>query len=554
MIGIALSFPSGRFHATAWGRHVNEGAPEWPPSPWRFLRALIATWKGKLDDKLGQPDVEVLLRALIAPPQFVLPPASAAHTRHYMPWFKGWKPEEPDKAKTLVFDTFVGLPRHARLVMLWPDAMLSSRQREQLELLLKNLNFFGRAESWCSARLLGDGEAAEAVAAVNCQTIDGAALPPDAEIVRVLCAHPDTAFANQYTPKREHTSGRGKAKTTVLTPVYDPDWHLCLETLQLHKDKWSDPPGSRWIAYARQQDCFKVEPVRRATRPTTARRMQVARFALDSAVLPLVTESLPVAESARRMLMGIYGRRFPAPDGSRGLSPIFSGKTADGQPLQGHGHAYYLPTDEDNDGRLDHLTIVATEGFNDQELKALDRLRELKSREREQSGHPLRVLLLGLGPLDDYQPPPLRSSQVWVSATPFVAQRHLKKRGTKRDPKELWDCPQNFLAAVLREELARLIGRRPDLKDLQPDAIRIKPLTDEHGVFRIGPRERALRPIQFKRFRQKRSDDGGNRPAGSFQIDFGRNVLGPIALGHSCHFGLGLFVPHDPGAFPRVSG
>jgi hypothetical protein len=168
---------------------------------------------------------------------------------------------------------------------------------------------------------------------------------------------------------------------------------------------------------------------------------------------------------------------------------------------------------------------------------------ELKSGDREQSGHPLRVLLLGLGQLDDYQPSPLRSSQVWVSATPFVAQRHLKKRGTKRDLRELWHCPQNFLATVLREELARLIGRRLDLADLSLEAIEIEPVVDEHGVFRIG----TLRPIQFKRVRQKRSDDGGSRPAGSFRLDFGREASGPIALGHSCHFGLGVFVPGDSG-------
>jgi len=67
MIGISVSFPSGRFHATPWGRHVNEGATEWPPSPWRFLRALVAAWKRKLDDQLRQADVEKLLRALKAP-------------------------------------------------------------------------------------------------------------------------------------------------------------------------------------------------------------------------------------------------------------------------------------------------------------------------------------------------------------------------------------------------------------------------------------------------------------------------------------------------------
>lgn len=39
---LKLRFPGGRYHATPWGHHVNEGLIEWPPSPWRLLRALIA--------------------------------------------------------------------------------------------------------------------------------------------------------------------------------------------------------------------------------------------------------------------------------------------------------------------------------------------------------------------------------------------------------------------------------------------------------------------------------------------------------------------------------
>ena len=44
MIAISLRFLTGRFHATPWGHHVNEGVVEWPPSPWRLLRALVATF------------------------------------------------------------------------------------------------------------------------------------------------------------------------------------------------------------------------------------------------------------------------------------------------------------------------------------------------------------------------------------------------------------------------------------------------------------------------------------------------------------------------------
>lgn len=37
--------------------------------------------------------------------------------------------------------------------------------------------------------------------------------------------------------------------------------------------------------------------------------------------------------------------------------------------------------------------------------------------------------------------------------------------------------------------------------------------------------------------------DGRWRLAEAFRLTFRHPVRGPLALGHSCHFGLGLFVP-----------
>jgi CRISPR-associated protein Csb2 len=245
--------------------------------------------------------------------------------------------------------------------------------------------------------------------------------------------------------------------------------------------------------------------------------------------------------------MGIFGRRFQTVEGERPISFIFSGKDAQGKPLTGHGHAYYLPTDEDNDGRLDHLTIIASEGFGSRELQAIDRLREIKSREREESGHPLGVLLLGLDTIEKFQSGPIRESCEWVSATPFLSPRFAKARGTKRDAPELLRSPREFVIATLREEIARLIKRRPDLADIHPQAIKIHTLLDESDNFRLGRAQggAGLRPIQFKRFRQKRGDDGGRRFTGAFRLVFPRAIRGPVALGHSCHFGLGLFMPAE---------
>jgi CRISPR-associated protein Csb2 len=542
MIGIALRFPSGRFHATPWGRHVNEGAPEWPPSPWRLLRGLVATWKRKLASAPDQPLFEAVIRSMAEPPQFVLPPAATGHTRHYMPKRGPCETDSP----VMVFDAFVILPKEEEIVTLWPKLELPSEQNAALRALLEHLSTLGRGESWCAGRLLSQNEAARALERVNCRQLNSI-VDPGQEVVRILCAEPETAFTAERFWRVERR-GKDKVKETRkrVAPEYDPDWHLCAETLWLHEERWSDPPGSQWVQYVRPRDCFKVAPTSVARRsPRAEHRFQVARFALDSTVLPLVTDTLRVAEDARRNIMGIFGRLFQNPDGSKGASAVFSGKDAEGRAREGHLHTYYLPTDENGDGHLDHLTLFAAEGFGDRELRVLDRLREIKSRERDESGHPLRVLLLGFGHANDYHPGPLQPSREWISVTPFVAPRHPKPRGTKRDAPEVLRNPSDFLSAALLEEIERLFARRPELSRMTAAAVRVELLLDEAGNFRLCRDARHLgwRPIQFRRFRQKPNDDGGRRPAGAFRLTFEASITGPIALGHSCHFGLGLFVP-----------
>src|SRR5947208_12977915 len=85
MTVLELRFPAGRYHATPWGRHVNEGAVEWPPSPWRILRALIAVWHRKLAKEIPESSVRSLIERLTELPVFHLPKASLGHTRYFMP-------------------------------------------------------------------------------------------------------------------------------------------------------------------------------------------------------------------------------------------------------------------------------------------------------------------------------------------------------------------------------------------------------------------------------------------------------------------------------------
>lgn len=535
MISVSLRFVGGRYHATPWGRHVNEGAVEWPPSPWRILRALVAIWKRTLPE-LGQDEVEPIFRALATLPQFLLPPAATGHTRHYMPWFK----KGPDD-RTLVFDAFVVVPRDAALIVRWPDATLEDAQREILSRILANLNTLGRSESWCEASLLDEDVAGERPAAgtwLVSKPLDGQGAPPDSEIVRVLCPDPDRAFAHdRVVARRPEGRGRNSRTSEQRSPVYDPVWNLCVETLQLHREGWSDPPGSHEVRYVRPRDCFKLDPSARARiRARGETRIQVARFALDSSVLPLVPDTLPVAEAARRALMGLYGR-LTEQEGIRGRSAVLSGKDERGDPLTDHlhSHAYYLPSDDDGDGRLDHLTIFARAGFGRDERRAIDGLREFKLSWSGDERYPIRVLLLSLSTHDEYARGPQRVSRTWVSATPYIAARYAKTRGREGIDLNSLGERSAFLMADLRDQLAVAF---PNLPSGGTAVVEIEPLL-ESGTFKVA---RRWRPIQFRRFRSKPGDDGGRRLAGAFRLQFAENVRGPIAFGHSCHFGMGLFV------------
>jgi CRISPR-associated protein Csb2 len=212
----------------------------------------------------------------------------------------------------------------------------------------------------------------------------------------------------------------------------------------------------------------------------------------------------------------------------------FATKDANGQFLWPHRHAYYLPTAEGSDlRRITHVTVVDDDGFGADEVAALNALHRVK---RDDESPELRVQLIDLGGRPDFRAPLLQESTVWISATPFVVTRYPKLRGTKRDRPADYASPRDFVRHVFEQELRR----RPNL----PPVVSIE-VEEFIGVQR-------LRPIQFQRFRRKQGDDGGRRPAGGFRVTFTAPVRGPLCLGHSCHFGLGLFSPLSPAA-PRAA-
>lgn len=468
MITISLKFLAGRFHATPWGHHVNEGVVEWPPSPWRLLRSLVAVFHRARPANVTEVLLERIVTALSRElPVFALPPATTAHTRHY----------DQDNGGVKFFDTFVALAQNTQVVCCWRETELASDENDALSALLTALNTLGRAESWCEAALLPD--------------------------------LPQIKFNSEPYQPGQSLNQKETMKLLLPDPTRSEIYEiLTTETAAMRKAKLLEPDGTRWVTYLRDADAFAIKPKRYTT--SRERPAHIARLALDSTVLPLVQDSLPFAEQVRRAL--IRNRV----DTSH--SEAIVGKTIDGIPLDGHLHAHYLATDEDGDGRLDHVTLYAPCGFDRHDQAAIGALRTIFRRGNQPE---VRLVLTGLREMHQRRDAPLFTpSQRWQSVTPFSLPRFANRGGGK--PPRPRDLPE---AQLVRE-------------------LNLRGLPEPVSIKRIEGYQSGNRPlVRWLEFHTRRFNGTEGYGLAGFELEFAEPISGPLALGFGCHFGLGLFLP-----------
>ncbi len=534
MLAIAFRFSAGRYHATPWGRHVNEAEVEWPPSPWRILRALVATFYRKgWEERYSAETLEGLVEALAHRlPVYHLPAAIHAHTRHYMPQAEsnivrltfdanghrtGWVRDPNDKNKTktdtaLIFDAFARVDPEAELVIAWQDhPPLEGDSRELLDGLVQDLSFLGRAESWVEARVLDDwgGEPNCWPSEVSVDTDTGAALQPVRLMVPVSPAEYGPWRADMVTEHRLGEKRKGKreedARQRLLATL--PERFigaLRAETGELQAAGWSQPPGARFVIYQRPYETFTPRAtVRRRRRPRPA---TTVRLALAGKPLPRIEDAVRIGEIARMAAMKqaerVNGGHVPSELSGHDLP-------ADNR----HGHAFYLPEDADGDGHIDHILVHAPAGLPSEAVKALDRI----TRIWESGKGEWQVLFEGYGGIRDLDASSyLGYARQWHSVTPYLHP---------------WFAKKGFGVAeqIIRECCERALPE-PTVEVLQ--------LPFE------GPDGRRRRAVHFHRFRStpKRLVQPDTR--GQFvQLEFPEPVAGPLALGFACHFGLGIFRP-----------
>jgi CRISPR-associated protein Csb2 len=555
-----VQFPAGRYHATPPEHHVNEGQIEWPPSPWRLLRALLAAgyntlgWDAGLETPWtsGPPDTAqgLILKLARDLPSYSLPSGLSTHSRHYMPTAALDKGRE---RTTLVFDTWARL-KGRTLAVTW-DAELTADETSLLADLVSRLGYLGRSESWIHARLAGPDDE---IPFTNCVPEDQLAPPgPGWEQVPLLTPQDpgeygrwrEAALSGALAPlqaaagKKPNKSLR--QKQAAAAEPYPPDLIACLQadTNWLRQFGWSQPPGSRRVFYWRPRDLLEPSaphPTSGACRAPSVECMLLS-LATDSGndhALPPVTRTLPQAEILHRKLVGIVNRIC-------GYSQVLSGCDKHGKPLAGsHEHAHVLPLDLDGDGHLEHILIWAPMGLDHDAQRAI---RAARSTYTKGSVGELKIALEAAGALEDLRRLPEQLGRsigsllgprngacTWESYTPFVAPRYVKPRGKNSlDGQVQAELSVRGLPAnVAVEHIARL-ERTAEVRLLEP------------GESGSGRGTKAV-DLQFNRLRHfVRVRRNGPAPPADYghplQLRFSEPVKGPLCLGYGSHYGLGLF-------------
>jgi len=519
MVALVFRFPAGRYHATPWGRNVNEADIAWPPEPWRILRALIAAWARKGDrSRWTDADLSALVEALAeSPPVYALPEGVHAHTRHYMPIGTIVQGRE---RTTLVFDAFLRLERDATLVAHWPGLALPPGLFALADDLAGALSYLGRAESWVEAHAAaewsgpincapnGEGDPVRVIAPLG-------AAAYAAERARLLDRHAETLRADYAAKGKRPPTGAAleqrRRKTfgpTLPEALIDA---LALDTADYQRCGWSRPPASREIVY-RRPPLSPVAPARRRLRPaaTSLAAGSVARFVVAGRPMPALTDALRIGELMR---LAVMSHCQPTPP------PEVSGRHPGGGRLGAprHAHAFWLPEDADDDGRIDHVAVYFPNGAGAEVRSALERLTRLY-RARGEDREEWRVALEGIAPAEDFARDSaiFGTASTWQSTTPFLGSGRLGGQG-------------------YGGEVRRLLVRREMVTADAAPAVAVEVIP----TLTLGGTER--RTLHFRRFRTSGGEAQHDRTGAFLRLTFPEPQAGPLALGYASHFGLGLF-------------
>jgi len=501
------TFPLGRFHATPWRAFpFDDPHGEWPPSPWRLLRAILARsfqlsreLPMEREPELGQLREKMALAFCASSISWHLPTQSwrGPGIQQYHPSeFKKIPPEankpgEKTYNTTKIKDNFWLTPKDNPSLFWIFDGVPDLWTRELLKHLdscLDRMTYFGRAESITSIARVQNSDIV-----ANCVLRESRT----ASAVPVLCPTVDATLAQVACMTNE----AGVADATT-------------------------PPGAVW-KYAERPTVKKYNTQKISAKTLSPTSM--LQFAIGGRVFPPLKVWLRITERFRgAVLRNIAQQRTgnpkakfsDLPNDVRSEYSLLTGKDANGERLSGHRHtAFFLIPD--NMGNPSRLICYRKEPFTSEEQVAM-LTASAASLAWDYADNSWRLRLIPL-PTETPLPPDKNvfgESRVWETLVPYVPPLHVYRKNGK--PKIGSEVEKQILDHLFKRGLPSaepIILQSPNesvqwMKVHRPKRNRSGPTNDDKRAYQV-------------------------------RLTFSNAIQGPLFLGHSSHFGLGLFAPAD---------
>ncbi len=584
-------FPLGRFHATPWRVNpFDDPHGEWPPSPWRLLRAVTARWyqwareaERELDLAQLEKLQSVLCKSTYA---FHLPPDArkGSPLRQYHP--TEFAMDAPNWRDQGVFVRAPKVPKKGKKGQQGEKEL--SEDEKKIEKQVKDLGIeklsletaddgkwtieiktckqATRDEKSIShlERILGQPMGGwQRIADAGIRSYGTSlvqdnywCVPPkgpvwwfiegddwDDELQGMLaqCLVRMTYFGRAETLTRIRVAKSGDEipqtnctlavkRTVGAVPVLLPLKDATREDIERTTDnpeavKRAVPPGAQWL--------YAVRPERPAARerrrvPEHRPCRHLMQFAIGWNVAP---ERHTIVRLTARFRGAVLREllRLKTGDASanwarasrdvREAVADMTGKDANGEVLKDHRHTEFLAwCEDDQPTRLLVWRSSRAYDADEQEAILLAAARDVSWAGGGSDSDAWKVRLV---PLDRAVPPPpgfdSQSSKVWESVTPYVPTRHHLRGGKERKS----------------ESMAEQIRRELVLRGVEgADHVQVEQLCSGTWVAVHIPRRLATDRAFL-----------GNRRGYYVRLAFPGPIRGPVRLGHSSSFGLGLFKP-----------
>jgi CRISPR-associated protein Csb2 len=473
-------------------------------------------------------------------PEFGVGPVTFSQTVHWQPNFGAAKSEEKAAAtykRTRHENHFAatGTP----ILFRWEGVTLAENQRSLLETIMPYISYFGRAESLCALSLTGEHPWDKIGWCKPC--LDKKTNRPIRRISEkcrdLFCPDPVSFQAADLWCRR--------AERNQLDGSQAPP-HL-VDDLLAHQPL---PDGARWVSY-QMPEGWPERWIVRVAKPTRHRKPmntapRIARhlqFSLQCRVPVPLKFTVPLAEQFRDAAVSHF---FKA-NGKEATSFALTGHNKPPDAQGEHQHAFYLPlgTDHSHPALLNELHIWCPYGFTQPEIEAVMRVQCLYW---GGGNYPIRPILLAINQVVSEDCPisvGQVSSSIWRSRTPFVPPRYFYRGNLHGAKLKTADEPEQQLAKCLQQtginikgEILRIgINGKPQ-RSLPPgsdwDVVRA-PVGEESLADAVVTDTHVPTHARMEKVR---------RIGLFFEVAFDGPVALPVpALGHSCHFGLGMFMP-----------